>query len=76
MFYLIEIVNYNDGTPVSKGVYEYATREEAVANYHQKMGGAMKNTTYASELLIVTSNTGAVIVSDYYVRPISVENEE
>lgn len=75
MIYLIEIVNYNNGTPVSKGIYEYATEQEAVANYHQKMGGAMKNANYASELLMVTSNTGAVIVSDYFVRPVEVEEE-
>lgn len=71
MYYLIEITNYTDGTPVSKGIYEYATQDEAVANYHTKMGGAMKNAKYASELLIVISNTGAVVENGYYVRPIA-----
>lgn len=70
MNYLIEITNYNDGTAVSKGIYEYATKMEAVANFHSKMGGAMKNEKYASELLIVVTNTGAVVKNEYWVRPI------
>lgn len=75
MNYLIEITNYNNGTAVSKGMYEYATEMEAIANFHSKMGGAMKNATYASELLMVVTNTGAVVKSEYWVRPIEVEEE-
>lgn len=75
MNYLIEITNYNNGTAVSKGIYEYATEMEAIANFHSKMGGAMKNATYASELLMVVTNTGAVVKSEYWVRPIEVKEE-
>lgn len=75
MNYLIEVTNYNNGTPVAKGMYEYATEMEAIANFHSKMGGAMKNATYASELLMVVTNTGAVIKSEYWVRPIEAEEE-
>lgn len=75
MNYLIEITNYNNGTPVATGMYPYATEMEAIANFHSKMGGAMKNVTYASELLMVVTNTGAVIKSEYWVRPIEVEEE-
>lgn len=75
MNYLIEVTNYNNGTPVATGMYPYATEMEAIANFHSKMGGAMKNATYASELLMVVTNTGAVIKSEYWVRPIEVEEE-
>ena len=70
MYYLIEVTNYNDGTDVSKGMYEYATEMEAIANFHSKMSGAMKNEKYASELLTVMTNTGTVVKSEYWVRPI------
>ncbi len=70
MNYLIEVTNYNDGTPVATGMYPYETEMEAIANFHSKMGGAMKNEKYASELLMVVTNTGAVVKSEYWVRPI------
>lgn len=37
MNYLIEVTNYNDGTAVSKGMYEYATETEAIANFHSRL---------------------------------------
>jgi hypothetical protein len=68
MYHLIEITNYNDGTAEAKGMYAYATEEEAIANFHTKLGGAMKNDKYESELVVVITNTGAVIKSEYWVR--------
>ena len=56
-------------------VHPYATEMEAIANFHSKMGGVMKNTNYASELLVVVNNTGAVVENGYYVRPIKAEEE-
>ena len=70
MNYLIEVTNYNDGTPVAKGMYEYKTENEAIANFHSKMGGAIKNEKYASELLMVVTYAGAVVKNEYWVRPI------
>ena len=67
-FYVIEIANYNDGTAESKGMYGYATQEEAVATFHSKMGGAMKNDKYESELVMVINADGAVIRSEKWNR--------
>lgn len=50
-YYLMEITTYVDGTADSKGIYEYADKDLAIANFHSKMGGAMKNENYASEYL-------------------------
>jgi len=50
-YYLIEITTYMDETPDAKGVYEYDNETDAIANFHSKMGGAMKNENYASEYL-------------------------
>ena len=54
-YYVMEITTYNDGTAEAKGVYAYDTQDEAIANYHSKMGGAMKNAKYESELITVTA---------------------
>ena len=50
-YYLVEITTYVDETPDSKGVYEYDNETDAIATFHSKMGGAMKNENYASEYL-------------------------
>lgn len=68
MFYLIEVTNYNNDTAESKAIYSYQTEDEAVSKWHTKMGGAMSNETYDTELLIVVNSVGAVIRSDYWQR--------
>ena len=52
-YYLIEITTYVNDTPDAKGIYSYDSETDAVANFHSKMGGAMKNSNYASELVRV-----------------------
>lgn len=68
MFYLIEVTSYNNGTEEAKAIYSYQTEDEAVAKWHSKMGGAMSNETYETELLIVVDSVGTVIRSDYWQR--------
>lgn len=72
-YYLIEITTYVDDTPDSKGVYEYDDKDLAIANFHSKMGGAMKNDNYASELVQVISGSGQVVKTEYWVRPVEVK---
>lgn len=76
MYKLIELTNYNDGTKPSQGIYTYDTQEEAVANFHTKLGGAMKNAIYESEMLLVIDITGAVIEHKYWVRAHEIIAEE
>ena len=78
MFYLVEITTYLNGTPDAKGIYSYNTRDEAVAAYHNKMSGAMRNENYGTELLTVFAENGATVLSDYWVRTVepSPEPEE
>ena len=75
MYYLIEVTEYVDGTPKAKGIYEYEDETLAVGNFHTKLGGAMKNENYASELVIVTDDKSNIIVKDVFVRPAKVEPE-
>lgn len=67
-FYVMEITTYNDGTKDAAAVYTYESQDEAVANYHSKMGGAMKNAKYQSELITVTAGNGNVILTDFWTR--------
>lgn len=68
MYFVLEIATYVDGSPTSKGVYEYATLDQAVSTFHSKLAGAMKNENYATELVMVISKVGSVMRHEYYVR--------
>lgn len=65
-YYLVEI-STGDEKIEGKAVYEYATQEEAVANFHTKLGNAMKSELFESELLIVMDDMGSVWKSEKYV---------
>lgn len=73
MFYLIELTGKAD--KVEKGIYAYDTRNEAIANFHTKMGGAMKKDDYLSEMLMVIDQYGAVQIYDYYTQVVDPEPE-
>ena len=66
-YFLIEITTKANNT--EKGIYEYATENEAVASFHSKMGGAMKNKDYLAELLMVIDENGAVLKVEKYTAP-------
>lgn len=68
MYYLVEITTYNNGTSDAHAVYAYDNEDGAVAAFHQKMSGAMRNENYASELCIVFDSFGAMHRSEHWVR--------
>lgn len=75
MYYLLlEVTTYNNNTPKSKGMYEYDTLEQATASFHKKMGGAMSNATYESELVKIITSDGIDCRTEYWER--SHEGEE
>lgn len=75
MFYLVEISN---GDPKIKGkaVYEYETRNEAVANFHSKLGTAMKSDLYTDDLVMVMDDWGSILECEKYVKTESETQEE
>lgn len=75
-YYVIEVTKYADGTADSKSIYTYDDEVEAVATFHQKMGGAMKNVNYAFELVQVINDYGVVIESKYFERKVETEEAE
>lgn len=66
-FYLIEIAT-GDAKIAGKSVYEYGTKNEAVAMFHQKLGTAMKSELYTTEVIMVTDYSGNVITKEYFTR--------
>lgn len=76
MYYLIEVTTYVDETPKAKGIYEYETEVEALAKYHKKLGGAMDNANYATELVMVVAENGVLVATDYFERLIEPVEEE
>lgn len=75
-YYVIEVTKYADGTADSKSIYAYDDEVSAVATFHQKMSGAMKNTNYAFELVQVINDYGVVIESKYFERKAKTEEAE
>lgn len=68
-YYVIEITTKAETT--TKGVYEYTTENEAVASFHSKMGGAMKNKDYLEELVMVVDDNGAVLRVEKYIASVA-----
>ena len=75
MYYHIQILNYNDGTATKKSLYEFDNEKSAIAQFYKYVGSAMETDNVASALEIVFTNTGAIIESKYYVKPIEAEEE-
>lgn len=68
MYYLVEITTYVNSTPDAYAVYAHDSMDGAVAAFHQKMSGAMRNENYASELCIVIDGMGDMYKKEYWVR--------
>ncbi len=74
-YYVIEI-SEGDQKIEGKAIYEYATLNEAVANFHSKLGSAMKSALYTSELVMVVNSDGGIHKSEKYVAEVAEVAEE
>lgn len=68
-FYLVEIAD-GDSKIKGKGMYDYATENEAIANYHAKIATAMKSELYTEQTLVVLNLDGKTLARNHYVAPI------
>lgn len=66
-FYLIEI-SEGDAKIAGKGIYEYTNYLDAIANFHSKLGVAMKSELYTSDLIMVVDSNGDVRASEKFTR--------
>lgn len=69
MFYLLEVAE-GDSKIAGKAVYEFETENEALANYHSKIGTAMKSPLYKSQLCMIINENGGTDpnTTNKYVR--------
>lgn len=64
MFYVIEITTIEGVN--QKGVYEFTSLNDAIASFHSRMGGQMKNPDCEAELVMVIDANGAVYRSEKF----------
>ena len=66
-YYVIEIAE-GDTKIQGKSIYEYVTKNDAIASFHSKMGIAMKSELYSKEQLYVIDSSNNYIASEVFVR--------
>lgn len=73
-YYVIEIAE-GDARIAGKGIYEYATLDEAVASFHGKMSTAMKSELYTREMLTILNSAGGQYekYTDVFERVVNTE---
>ena len=64
-FYLVEIAT-GDEKIAGKSIYEYETKNEAIASFHTKLGQAMKSELFETDLLMVIDSEGNWFEQRYY----------
>ena len=74
-YYVIEIAE-GDSKIAGKGIYEYATRNEALASFHSKLGVAMKSDLYTREQILVLNSANGIEASEEYVAATSEPESE
>lgn len=70
MFYLVEITKTNG--QVAPAIYTCENEFEALKKFHQKMGGAMNNTSFEDESLYILddSRTRCIMSERMIARPV------
>lgn len=74
-YYLIEIAE-GDSKISGKAVYSYDNRDLAIANFHSKMGVAMKSDLYAREQLLVIDENNVIYRQEVFERKVETEVTE
>ena len=74
-YYVIEIAE-GDKKIAGKGIYEYATENEAIATFHKKLGTAMGSELFTSDLVMVIDDNGAVLKVEKYVSDTPAPSED
>lgn len=64
-YFLMEV---SDGDPsiAGVGVYKYDTLNEATANFHTKLGNAMKSDKFTYEMVTIVNSYGKLLMSEVY----------
>ena len=70
MQYLVLLYTiYNDGKDTRKAIYVYDTADEAIANFHQQVGNAMKDATVKHVMCMALNTNCGVYQECTWDRP-------
>lgn len=73
-YYLIEI-SEGDAKIAGKSIYEYEDKDLAIANFHTKMGNAMKSDLFSREQAMVINSANGVEKQEVWTRKVPPEPE-
>lgn len=73
-YYLIEIAD-GDAKIAGKSIYEYTDQTLAIANFHSKLGAAMKSDLFTHEQLMVIDSFNNILASNTFDRPVEPTEE-
>lgn len=69
MFYLIEIAT-GDAKIAARSIFTYDNEKDAIANFHSRLGMAMKSDLYTTDLCMVIDENGTVLKREKYANSI------
>lgn len=73
-YYLIEI-SEGDAKIAGKSIYEYEDKDLAIANFHTKMGNAMKSALFSREQVMVINSANGVEKQEVWTKKVPPEPE-
>lgn len=73
-YYVIEIAE-GDAKIKGKAIYEYESKDKALASYHKKLGTAMDSDLYTESLVIAVDSTGLILALEKYTAEKPTEEE-
>lgn len=73
-YYLIE-VSEGDSAIAGKAIYEYEDKDLAIANFHTKMGNAMKSALFSREQVMVINSANGVEKQEVWTRKVPPQPE-
>ncbi|MBQ0112710.1 MAG: hypothetical protein KBT03_06245 [Bacteroidales bacterium] len=74
-YYVIEIAD-GDEKIKGKGIYEYDSKNKALASYHKKLGTAMDSDLYTKEQIFVVDEFNNVLEQEYFTKSVAEQPTE
>ena len=75
-YYVLLIIDYNDGTSSTKSVYSYETENEAVSKFHSSLGGYMAKDNVSHILCLAVNSEGGIYRNEAYTATVEETDEE
>lgn len=70
-YYLIQIQKFVNGDPSAKAIFEYATKDEALAAYYNTLASSLGNQNISSVLCSIINDAGNCEIKEYWERSAS-----